>query len=606
MDVSRRENLPETRPVDDALWLLRHGDLVGSSELIEPQIAAQSADAQAWALWAEICRMRGRIDVARQATNRALELDPRSGWAFVERSRVLLAQGDVAGALDCFEQAFAAGHAQGDWIREWVVLLWKQHDYERASELALAYCENQPKHANAWFILGYSLEQSGHLPSAVQAYQRCRKLDGQFPSVNTSLARVFLEMSDFPSASFHIEKAIVDEPESEIAWFTLARVYQSRGQTESAEIAIERSLALAPDCPDSLLLHAQILREASRWSEADALIERAAELAPADGAIRFAQAQEQLSRGDFARGWFNYEWRDDTQLSGPRGERLPLARWNGEDLRGKTVLVWCDQGLTESIAFSRFVPSLARALRCFEAQVSLSCPTALSGWMLAMLGAHVSVLGAGTETLEHFDFHLPLGSVPLYLGIGIEDIGSGLEALHANGRAPYTALKAAAGTLPLRVGLNWLSTDGAVCDRHASIDPHTCGAALAGLTDIAFHALVRGARADIDALHQSGLPILDHTKTFDSLQCCTHYLRGLDLVLTVSGPIAHLAASMGVPTWLMLNANPSWIWMRQRDDTPWYPAMRLYRQARAGDWPSVLHRIRADLQGMRPGTQDCV
>ncbi|MCA8306869.1 tetratricopeptide repeat protein [Burkholderia seminalis] len=603
MDASRSENSHEARRVDDALWLLRHGDLVGSSELIEPQIAAQSVDAQTWALWAELCRMRGRIDVAKQATNRALELDPCNGWAFVERSRVLLAQGDVAGALDCFEQAFDAGHAQGEWMREWVVLLWKQRDYERASEVALAYCENQPKHAQAWFILGYSLEQSGHLPSAVQAYQRCRKLDGQFPSVNTSLARVFLEMGDFPSASFHIEEAIVDEPESAIAWFTLARVYQSRGHTESAEIAIERSLALAPDCADSLLLHAQILREAGRWSEADALIERAAELAPADGAIRFAQAQGQLSRGDFARGWLNYEWRGRTQLSGPRGERLPLARWNGEDLRGKTVLVWCDQGLAESIAFSRFVPSLARDLRCREAQVALSCPTALHGWMLAMLGAHVSVLSAGTETLEHFDFHLPLGSVPLYLDIGIEDIGSALEVLYADGRAPYMALKATAGPLPLRVGLNWLSADGAHCDHHASIDPHTCGAALAGLTDIAFHALPRGAGADIHALHQSGLPILDHTKTFDSVQRCAHYLRGLDLVVTVSGPIAHLAASMGVPTWLMLNTNPSWIWMTQRDDSPWYPAMRLYRQARAGDWSSVLQRVRADLQGMRPGTQ---
>ncbi|WP_367190234.1 tetratricopeptide repeat protein [Burkholderia sp. Ed8] len=602
MDAHFSENPYELRRVDDALWLLRHGDLVGSSELIEPQIAAQSVDAQTWVLWAELCRMRGRIDVAKQATNRALELDPRSGWAFVERSRVLLAQGDVAGALDCFEQAFAAGHAQGEWIREWVVLLWKQRDYERASEVALAYCENQPKHAQAWFILGYSLEQSGHLPSAVQAYQRCRKLDGQFPAVNTSLARVFLEMSDFPSASFHIEEAIVDEPESAIAWFTLARVYQARGQTESAEIAIERSLALAPDCPDSLLLHAQILREASRWSEADALIEQAAELAPADGAIRFAQAQGQLSRGDFARGWLNYEWRGHTQLSGPRGERLPLARWNGEDLRGKTVLVWCDQGLAESIAFSRFVPFLARDLRCREAQVALSCPTALHGWMLAMLGAHVSVLSAGTETLEHFDFHLPLGSVPFYLDIGIEDIGSALEALHADGRAPYTALKATAGNLPLRVGLNWLSTDGADCDHHASIDPHSCGTALAGLTDIAFHVLPRGAGADIHALQQSGLPILDHTKTFDSLQRCAHYLRGLDLVLTVSGPIAHLAASMGVPTWLMLHANPSWMWMTQRDDSPWYPAMRLYRQEHAGDWSSVLHRIRADLQAMKPGT----
>lgn len=390
-------------------------------------------------------------------------------------------------------------------------------------------------------------------------------------------------MGDFPSAAFHIEEAIVDEPESAIAWFTLARIYQSRGHTASAEIAIERSLALAPYCPDSLLLHAQILREAARWSEAEVLIGRAAELAPADGAIRFAQAQGQLSRGDFARGWRNYEWRGRTQLSGLRGEQLPLARWKGEDLRGKTVLVWCDQGLAESIAFSRFVPQLARDLRCREArQVTLSCPATLHGWMSAMLGAQLSVLSAGTEVLERFDFHLPLGSVPLYLDIGIEDISSALEALHADGRTPYTALKAVAGTLPLRVGLNWLSADGAVCDHHASIDPHTCGAALAGLTDIAFHALPRGAGADINALHQSGLPILDHTKTFDSLQRCAHYLRGLDLVVTVSGPIAHLAASMGVPTWLMLNANPSWMWMTQRDNSPWYPAMRLYRQARTG------------------------
>ncbi|MGS0979329.1 tetratricopeptide repeat protein [Burkholderia glumae] len=274
MDKSRSENTHEACRVDDALWLLQHGDLVGSIKLIAPQIAAHSADARAWALWAELSRMRGRIEVAKQAANRALELDPHSGWAFVERSRVLLAQGDVAGALGSFEEAFVAGHEKGEWIQEWVALLWKQGDYERASEVALAYCENRPKHARAWFILGYSLEQSAHLPSAVQAYQRCRKLDGQFPSINTSLARVFLEMGNFPRASFHIDEAIVDEPECAIMWFTLAKIYQSRGHTGSAEIAIERSLALAPDCPESLLLYAQILRAHSRWREAEELIAR--------------------------------------------------------------------------------------------------------------------------------------------------------------------------------------------------------------------------------------------------------------------------------------------------------------------------------------------
>ncbi|WP_186027491.1 tetratricopeptide repeat protein [Burkholderia gladioli] len=278
MHTSRNENTDETRRVDDALWLLRHGDLVGSIELIEPEVVAHSADARVWVLWAELCRMRGKTEVAKQATARALELDPWSEWAFVERSRVLLAEGDVVAALGSFEQAFATGHAHGEWMREWVVLLWKRRDYTRASEVALAYCENRPTHAQAWFILGYSLEQSAHLPSAVQAYQRCRKLDRQYPAISTSLARVFLRMGDLPSASFHIEKAIVSEPECAIAWFTLAQIYQSRGHTGSAEIAIERSLALDPDRTESQVVHAQILRARSLGREADALIERAVEI----------------------------------------------------------------------------------------------------------------------------------------------------------------------------------------------------------------------------------------------------------------------------------------------------------------------------------------
>ncbi|WP_186157575.1 tetratricopeptide repeat protein [Burkholderia gladioli] len=422
MDASRCENSRKTRWVDEALWLLRHGDLVGASELIERQIAAQSTDARTWSLWAELCRMRGRLEVANHASSRALELDPDSGWAFVEKSRVLLAQGDVDGALGNFERAFDTDHAKGKWMREWVMLLLKQHDYERAGEVALAYCENQPKRAQAWFILGYSLERGGHLSAAIEAYNRCRMLDSRFRFVNVSLARVFLMMGDIPSASFRIEEAIAGEPADSIAWFTKARIYQSRRQTEAAEIAIERALALAPDCPESLLLYAQILREAGRWSEANSLVERAIELALTDGEIRFAQAWEQLSTDGFGRGWLDCEWRSHAGVSRQCVERLPIARWNGEDLHGKAVLVWCDQGLAESIAFLRFVPRLARAIRSRTGEIVLLCHDSLHDGMSAMLSGQVSLLHGGTEVFEGFDFHIPLSSLPLFLEIGIEDI----------------------------------------------------------------------------------------------------------------------------------------------------------------------------------------
>jgi hypothetical protein len=296
--------------------------------------------------------------------------------------------------------------------------------------------------------------------------------------------------------------------------------------------------------------------------------------------------------GEFAAGWKEYEWRWRRRESPGAGE-FPAPWWLGkEDLRGRTILLHAEQGLGDTLQFCRY----ARLVEACGAKVVLQIEPALRALLGTLAG--VSQIVVPGEPLPPFDFHCPLLSLPLALGTTLDNIPAEIPYLHAD-RKKVARWQGKLGrrTQP-RIGLAWSGNPSQTKDRNRSLPL----AALEALLElpVQFVCLQKEIRpGDAPALqrHPQLLhfenAIGDFSDTAALVECC-------DLVIAVNSSVAHLAGALGKPVWIPLAFVPDWRWLLGREDSPWYPGARLFRQSRPGQWDDVVRRMARELERL-PG-----
>jgi hypothetical protein len=273
-----------------------------------------------------------------------------------------------------------------------------------------------------------------------------------------------------------------------------------------------------------------------------------------------------------------------------------VPRWSGaEPLAGRTLLVHAEQGLGDTLQFCRYIPLLeARGARVvFEIQPQLE-------QLLQSLGTAATIITRGTP-LPPADFHIPLLSLPLALRTELDSIPGGVPYLHP-APAAVRDWSARLAALPgFKIGINWHGNPDA--EKYSALQarsfPLAAAAALARIPGVTLVSLQKGAgaeqRAQVDfaqSIVQLTDPMLMGPDEFAAETAAI--LLGLDLVITADTALAHLAGALGVPVWVVLQSVPDWRWLTERDDSPWYPTMRLFRQRIAGDWPEVFARVAAE------------
>jgi hypothetical protein len=302
-----------------------------------------------------------------------------------------------------------------------------------------------------------------------------------------------------------------------------------------------------------------------------------------------------LADGDFAAGWREYEWR----LKKP--QRITSVRpflqpqWHGEAAEGRRLLIHPEQGYGDTLQFCRFA-ALATA-RGFHVTLEVQRPLVR---LLQSLGGVAQVVGRGDE-LPEFDVHCPIMSLPLALGTTLETIPAAPAYLHANVQQVARWRRRLAVMEPIhdrrtaRIGLVWAgsprlnSPRATAVDRRRSMPPDRW-APLFEIKGLAFFSLQK------DGPSAGGAPIIDLMGEMDDFADTAALIANLDLVIAVDTAVAHLAAALGKPVWLLERFDSCWRWLRGRRDTPWYPHMRLYRQPSAGGWESVMSEIACDLK----------
>ncbi|KVV48306.1 hypothetical protein WK92_15085 [Burkholderia ubonensis] len=577
--------------------LIDRGDLIAVSHLLDLSSASQSSDTGLLVTASRFLCFRGRYVEARTFLDRALECDPSCISALIERARLAVRLADDPGADDWFRQARTAGATSGEWIVDWIDVLLRLDRFDEARNIAATHCERSPTHAGVWFRLGLAHQRARHLLQCLDAYRHAEKLAPTLPMLLNNMAAAHIELNELETAVKLLESALRDNPDNALAWTNLSTAFLKSGLLDDSLVASERACALAPRLPVALQTYSYVLKEMQQWESALAVAQSGAQLDPENPSLVWTVAMLELLLGNYANGWKSHEarWCGSPELRDVN-PNLPVPRWAGESLDGKTLLLWGEQGYGDVIQFVRFVPLMANCVKQAGGKLIYCCfDSLLSLFRRGLDGTVETIISHEHRPLPHFDYHLPLCSLPLTLHITMNHLPVAIGYLRpeparvAAWRERFPAVKR------LRVGLAWSGSQTHQRNRLRSIPLSELGKALCGLDEVDFFSLQVGGESDVKDVRGYGLMISDYTNEFGSFDDTAAFIQNLDLVITVCTSIAHLAGAMNVPTWVLLDVSPHWTWMVERRDSPWYPSITLYRQPAYGQWRPVLDRVAHDL-----------
>jgi len=399
-----------------------------------------------------------------------------------------------------------------------------------------------------------------------------------------------LAANDPERALAHFQRAVASNPDYADAHSNTGNALSTLGRIEEALASYRKAIAIRPDHTEAQNNLGTALWGLNRHEEALARFELAQAIRPDYVEAHLNEGLVRLTLGDYATGWKKYAWRRLTPSFSQGRQRPPRPLWLGQwDIADKTILLHGEQGLGDTILFSRYVPAVARR----GARVILAVQQPLAALMAGLEG--VSVLRAKGEPIPPHDGFCPLPSLPLAFATTLETIPAEVPYLTApaDRLLRWRPIMEALGQR--RVGLMW---SGSVQNRAIPLDLLLPLLDQPGLTWVALHKEVR----------EQDQPLLATTRmaTFlgDSqadLADTAAMIATLDLVITVDTVIAHLAGALGKPVWILLPFSADWRWLRDREDSPWYPTARLFRQTQVGDWAAVVEQVRAALKTWHAG-----
>lgn len=438
-----------------------------------------------------------------------------------------------------------------------------------------------------------------------------------------------MQAGDLASAEDHFRQALQQFPDFAEACLNLGFLLNQRGDTTGAEHCYRRSIASDASCPQAHLNLGAILATRKKFGEAELAYYQAIMLDPAAPApwsnlgglyacmrreaeaeqcLRHAIALDQhyanarfnlgyllLRQGKFEEGWACFEARN---WHAALAARMPCPRWQGEALAGKAVLVGYEGGHGDMIQFSRYVELLQQR---GAAAVDVLCHPPLKALFGSLRGVD-RVIGYDEALPQaQWDCWVPLLSMPYLCGTTLDSIPAPIPYLHAlpERLEKWLPLLPHGG---LRVGLVWKGSPQFENDADRSLQSLQQLLPLAGVAGVQYVSLQRGAGEEEARHPPPGFHLLDLGARMDDFADAAAIIAGLDLVICVDTAIAHLAGALGKPCWVMLPYyKPDWRWLEERSDTPWYPGMRLFRQAAMGAWEEVVAQIAGELARLVQG-----
>jgi tetratricopeptide (TPR) repeat protein len=455
-------------------------------------------------------------------------------------------------------------------------------DYERA--LAV-----RPDSADALYNRGIALKELKRFDEALASYDRALAVRADYPEALYNRGNTLQELKRFDEAVASYDRALAVRADYAPALNNRGNALKSLQRLEEALASYEGAIAARPDYAHALSNRAVTLEGMKRLDEALASYDAALAVRPDYADARWNRSMLQLLTGDFNTGWREYEWRWKTNKPELIKRDFAQPVWLGQvGIAGRTILLHGEQGLGDTIQFCRYVPLVAAR----RARVLLDVPASLQSLMASFAGLAEIVPANGGP--PQFDLHCPLLSLPLALRTTIDRVPAQVPYLTVRSKdAQRWGARLPPRDRP-RIGLAWSGNPRHGHDSSRSIPLRS----LLPLLDIdaSFISLQKEVRPDDAAVlndRKDLLHLADELATFSDTAAL---IANLDLVISVDTSIAHLAGALAKPVWVLLPFVPDWRWLLDREDSPWYPTARLFRQESRGDWPTVIRRVAAALE----------
>jgi tetratricopeptide (TPR) repeat protein len=524
------------------------------------------------------------------AYREAIRIKPDYPDAFYNCGNLLLELRRLDEALASYDTALALrpDHAAALHNRGLVLL-----ELKRPGE-ALASLEKavtlKPDYPEAFRNRGRALQRLERPAEALASYDRALALKPNYREALNGRTVALLKLGRLAEALASCDQTLRLAPDYAEAFNDRGVILQEMKRFDEALASYRKAQELKPGFAEPIYNAGVVLQLLNRLDEALAHFDRACALQPNFADAHCHGALLRLLTGDFERGWVESEWRWRSASSGLARPGFTQPLWlGGEAIDGKTILLQSEQGYGDSIQFCRYVPLVAAR----GARVILQVEEPLRQLMSGLAG--VSLCISKDEALPAFDLHCPLLSLPLAFGTRLETIPSATSYLSVPAQARDWQAQLAPSPGP-RIGLAWSGNSQHPRDAERSI----AFAKLSPLFDLpaSFIGLQRDVRPHDQAALQARGGVLNLGPSMANFADAAALVSQLDLVIAVDTGIAHLAAALGRPVWMLLPLVPDWRWLLDREDTPWYPTMRLFRQPERGDWDSVIISVGVELRAM--------
>ncbi|MGJ4939776.1 tetratricopeptide repeat protein [Bradyrhizobium sp. HKCCYLS1011] len=559
----------------------RHADAERSCHLA---LAVDEAHAPTLNLLGILALQAQQYETALQWISRAIQQDLQPQY-FLSLGTVLQLQGRSDEVIKVFDKAMELGPESADlWMLRGNALVGLQQFADAVSSFKRVL-ELNARHWDAANQCGITLQRLGRIDEALAYLDLSDTLRPN--QVPTLLMRGALlnGLKRFEEALSICRRANEIEPGNADICVKTGIVLRTMRRDEVALEWFERALALQPGSRDALHDKAAVLTKLRRFDEAFEIYRRLKDTDPRDALADLGTAHLNLLLGNFEAGWSGREVRWDLPNSYPRF-RPPM--WQGQDsIREKTIVIAADEGLGDMIQFVRYVPMVV----ALGARIILAVQKPLIPLLSNMPGISQCISVSEAANVAAVDFHCPIMSLPFAFRTTLATIPAPASYLPASDPDRIQAWEERLGTHEkLRVGVVWSGNPNHLDDHNRSIPLRTFSRLFGG--DAAFISLQKEPKPEDKAVLQEMSEILDLTSQLTDFADTAALITCLDLVITVDTSVAHLAGALGRPTWTLLSYTPDYRWLLDRDDSAWYPTMRLFRQRERRDWVEVVDQVR--------------
>lgn len=537
----------------------------------------------------------GRLDDALAELHRAVRFRPQDGMVHFNLGEVQFAKGLHNDAGHSYQRAI---HLRPNFTParyRFARLLEASGAINAAVVAYQKLLELEPKRDDAYVDLGNVLRRCGNDEKAIDCYRVALKLNPRSVSAHNNLANSLRDHGKLAEALAHARRAIEIAPNNPILHNGAGLAFELLGQYDNARSAFQKAIELDADYSNAHYNLGGLYQATGDLELAEAALNRAIECDPDKAEARYRLALGLLLQGEFERAWpnFLYRWRiRGGQSAASATFEQPM--WDGEPILDKCLYLHADNDWRDAIQFVRY----AKLVRPLVARIILECPRRLTHALADCEGVD-EVVAAGEETRPGFDVHAPLASLPALLGTPLEAIPAQIPYIDVDPRTTEKWRERLGTHEGLRIGIAWHGggTNERSDARSIPLSQFAGGVALPGVT---FFSLQKNDVRPAPARENAAAPLVALGSELERIDVgfddTAGVIQNLDLVIATDTAIAHLAGALGTPVWVLLGSMPDWRWMLHREDSPWYPTMKLFRQATPGDWSGVLAQVQNGLQ----------